>query len=60
MSTLATDQVVALLQAEGVEVTRQNWIDLAYGHEVPSPWGAEQEAEVPLELQDWSQVVVSD
>jgi hypothetical protein len=60
MSTLKDDPVVALLEAEGVEVTRQNWIDLSYGHEVPSPWTAECEAELPDELQDWSQVVVTD
>ena len=40
---------------EGVELTRQNWVVRAYGHE-PATWGVEQEAEVPSFLQDWDQV----
>jgi hypothetical protein len=54
------DHVVALLLAEGVEVTRQNWIDLSYGAEPPSPWDAECEAQLPVELQDWTQVLLVD
>jgi hypothetical protein len=58
--TLDQDPMVALLRAENVPVTRENWIDLSYGHEVPSPWTAECEAELPEDLQDWSKVVVTD
>jgi len=39
-----------------VEVTRQNYIDLNWGTQVPSPWTAEDESELSLELQDWDKV----
>jgi hypothetical protein len=35
-------------------VTRENYIDLAYGQDVPE-WTPEMEGELPEELQDWSQ-----
>ena len=60
MSTLKNDNLVALLQAAGRPVTRQDWIDLNYGRDVPSPWTALEECELPEELQDWSQVQMED
>lgn len=57
---LKDDHLVALLRASGRPVTRQNWIDLAYGVDVPSPWTALEECELPAELQDWTKVTVED
>jgi hypothetical protein len=54
------DPLVELMRAAGQPVTRQNWIDLAYGVDVPSPWTALEECELPEELQDWSQVKMED
>ena len=56
----SNDHVVALMLAEGVPVTQENWIDLAYGREIPDPWTAEDEAGLPDELQDWSKVLLMD
>ena len=56
MTKCADDPVVELLLAAKVPVNRQNWIDAAYGHEVPEPWTALEEDEVPEELQDWTKV----
>ena len=56
MATLDDDHVVALLRAAGMAVTRENWIDAAYGVDQPDPWTPEHESELPEELQDWSQV----
>lgn len=52
--SLSDDPLVPLMKKAGVEVTRQNYIDLAYGQDIP-PWTEEQEADLPLELQDWTQ-----
>jgi hypothetical protein len=50
------DPLIALMRRDGIPVTRQNYIDMAYaGIELPDPWPAELEAELPAELQDWSQ-----
>ena len=51
----AGDAVVALMRGCNIDVTRQNYIDLAYCGDPPKPWGAELEAGLPVELQDWSQ-----
>ena len=59
-SSLDDDHVVALLRAEGAPVTRANWIDLAYGNDVPDPWTAEDECGLPESLRDWSKVVLVD
>ena len=56
MSTLETDQVVALLRAAEMPVTRENWIALAWGDQVPKPWSMEDELQLPDELQDESKV----
>jgi hypothetical protein len=56
MSTLRDDPLVQLMLAASVTPTREGWIDLNYGREVPNPWTAELEGEVPEELQDWTKV----
>lgn len=47
--------VIALIKMDGDPVTRESYIAVAYGPDMPDPWTAEDEAELPEELQDWSQ-----
>jgi hypothetical protein len=48
------DCVIALMRRYDIPVTRENYLDLAYaGVEIPHPWPAELEAELPPQLQDW-------
>jgi hypothetical protein len=35
---------------------RTNYIQLAYWGEIPDPWTAEREQQLPVELQDWTLV----
>jgi hypothetical protein len=49
------DDLVALMKRCGIPITRENYLHLAYFGEIPDPWGAELEANLPVELQDWSQ-----
>ncbi len=46
------DVVLHLLKRYGIPVTRENYLDLAYPEGLPSPWGAELEAQLPKELQE--------
>jgi hypothetical protein len=39
---------------KGTPVTRQDYLHLAYFGEIPDPWTAEHEADMPIEPQDWS------
>ena len=56
MATLDTDHVVALMRAAGVPVTRESWIDMAFGDQMPGRWSMADELQVPEELQDLSKV----
>jgi len=47
------------MKRAGVEVTRENYIDLNWGSPLPE-WTAELENELPKELQDWSRFVMKD
>ncbi len=47
------DALIDWMEANGVEVTRENYIDAAFGNTPPDPWTADDEAELPEELQDW-------
>lgn len=38
------------MKANGVAITRDNYIQLAWGSEPPDPWTPEHEAELPEEL----------
>ena len=58
--TLDEDPLVALLREAEMPVTREAWISLAYGRNVPTPWTQEEESDVPDELQDWTKIEVSD
>lgn len=57
---MADDPVIALMLSAGITPTREGWIDLAYGNDIPDPWTTENEVEVPEELQDWSKVARDD
>ena len=47
------DVVVELLEKAGVPLTRENYLNMAYLGNPPKELEAEQEAELPKELQDW-------
>jgi hypothetical protein len=40
------------MKAKGIEITREKYIALAYGDDVPDPWTPEHEAELPPELRE--------
>lgn len=44
------------LLREGLPITREEYIKRAWGVK-PDPWDAECEAQMPIPLQDWSQVI---
>ena len=46
-----SDSLLRWMKANGVAVTRDNYIQLAWGSEPPDPWTPEHEAELPEELQ---------
>ena len=50
-----TDPVTQMMHKRGIPYTRENWIACAYLDNKPSPWGIEDELQVPVELRDWSQ-----
>lgn len=47
------NEVMAMLKEAGIEPTRENYIEAAWGLPLP-PWTAELELELPEELQDWT------
>jgi len=40
----------------GIPITRENYIEVAYFREPPEEWTAEDEMQLPKQLQDWSKV----
>lgn len=44
--------VLSRMRRDGVPLTREDYIFMAYGATV-TPWGAELESELPVEIQDW-------
>jgi hypothetical protein len=42
-----TDPILAYMIKYGMPLNRQTWMDLNYGSDVPTPWTAELEGEVP-------------
>ncbi len=50
----ADDTVTRLMKRYKIPMTRENYLGLAYGDQRPE-WGAELEASLPPQLQDWSQ-----
>lgn len=51
------DELIALMRETGIPVTRENYIEVAWGEPLPE-WNAELEAELPDALQDWTQFEV--
>jgi hypothetical protein len=49
-----TDHVLESMRRACMTIDRENYIWKAYGADPPE-WGPELEAELPQELQDWSQ-----
>jgi hypothetical protein len=49
------DVLLALMKRDGIPITRENYLHIAYFGDIPEPWGAELEANLPVQLQDWSQ-----
>jgi hypothetical protein len=49
------DTVTRLMTRYNIPMTRENYLHMAYGSDLPEPWGAELEANLPQQLQDWSQ-----
>jgi hypothetical protein len=48
--------VLDLMREAKIPITRENYISLNYMGEIPQPWTAEHEHELPRELQDWTKV----
>ncbi len=51
-----TDPVLDGMMRRKEPLTRDMYLALNYGPDLPVPWTAEHEAEVPAPFQDWSQV----
>lgn len=47
------DEVLELMRANGVPITRANYIEVAWGP-LPPLWDAAMESGLPKGLQDWS------
>jgi hypothetical protein len=50
------DATLNWMLKRGIEPTRENYIDFAYGGTPPSPWTHEHESMLPEPLQDGSKV----
>ena len=55
------DSTLDRMRERGIPLTRENYLDMAYGSEneynesrKPENWGPELEAMLPREFQDWS------
>ena len=55
MPRLDDDPLVEWMRDNGIEVTREHYIELNSGGE-PERWTEADEAELPLELQDYTKV----
>jgi hypothetical protein len=50
------DLVVQMMHRYNIPMTRENYLQIAYGGDLPDPWTAAHEDELPAALQDWSKV----
>ncbi len=48
------DAIIDWMVANNVPVTRDEWIRLNWGDDVPDPWTDANEMELPEQLRDWS------
>lgn len=60
MTTLRDDPIAQTMKKYGLEITRDNYIAFNWGNPTPDPWTAENEVELPDELQDFSRVKSDD
>ena len=51
-----SDPLVDWMTDNGVPVTRDAYLGLAYGGELPDPWTADHEMDLPEPLQDASKI----
>jgi hypothetical protein len=49
--TGTSDVVLHMMKRDGIPLTRQNYLDMAYPTGLPHPWTAELEAELPQQFQ---------
>lgn len=49
------DGVLRIMKEDGIPLTRENYLHLAYFGDVPKDWGPELEANLPTQFQNWSQ-----
>ena len=57
MTSLADDPLASVMRKYGVDpITREDYIDMAWGNEPPEPWTIEHELELPDELRDLDKV----
>jgi hypothetical protein len=47
-----SDPVIDFMRQNGIPLTRDNYVFIAYGAEPPDPWTPEHEAELPEVLQE--------
>jgi hypothetical protein len=47
-----SDHLLEWMKEKGLPITREKYLGLAYGQELPDPWTPEHEAELPEELQE--------
>jgi hypothetical protein len=55
MRNSEAEELLADMKRKGIAPTRENDLHVAYFGDIPDPWTAEHEADLPAELQDWSQ-----
>jgi hypothetical protein len=48
------EKLVQQMKQDGIPLTRDNYLHVAYFGETPDPWTPEHEADLPVELQDFS------
>ena len=48
------DPVLQTMHEHAIPMKRTNYIQLAYWGEIPDPFTAEHEQQLPVELQDWT------
>jgi hypothetical protein len=49
-----SERLLHRMRAAGIPVTRQHYIELAWGASVPATWTNDHEELLPLDLQDWT------
>ena len=47
----ARDPILAMMRRLGIPLTREKYLAIAYPEGLPKEWGAELEAQLPLEIQ---------